>query len=183
MLTLMTPLKHPDTIGSCQRVVARATSISCPADVLEVTGRRGTAYTRHELLSNAHRLNLLNEVSVRVTLCVSLSSSSKHECSTEDSLSRFTDHEAACHEGRARHRPPRPLSARWILTDTPCDLQRQAEQMLVMRSPWVPGLRLTFKPDLWLSLSVSLLQTENILTEKIPRQSERCDEGERLQTY
>lgn len=37
MLTLMTLLKHPDTIVNCQQVVAQVTSIFCPADVLEVT--------------------------------------------------------------------------------------------------------------------------------------------------
>jgi len=32
--------------------------------------------------------------------------------------------------------------------DTVCDLQRQAEQMSVMRSPWAPGLRTISKSDL-----------------------------------
>ena len=54
--------------------------------------------------------------------------------------------------GWAGYRQPWLRGVCRILTDTVCDLQRQAEQMLVMRSPWAPGLRPTFKPDLSLYL-------------------------------
>lgn len=130
----------------------------------------------HKLPFNTQRSNLLNEVSHWVTFAFPSSSPSgpaetlrfseslsKCECDIADFLrghgSGSISSTLPQPQGWVSYRLPWLLGVCWILTDTVCDLQRQAEQMSVMRSPWAPGLRPTFKPDLSLSLSLSTTQT------------------------
>lgn len=192
MLTLMTPLRHPDTIVNCQQVVAQVTSIFCLEDVLEVTrSGRSCLLATWTSLFNTQRSNL-NEVSLWVTFCVSIVSGGDPEIFSEYVWTWMQYCRFSPGSQIRRHQLCVPLpqgmgrlhSVCWILTDTVCDLQRQAEQMLVMRSPWVPGLCPTFKPDLSLSYMCTLRKStqrksqgnhSNLMQEK--------DEGERHHSF
>lgn len=124
-------------------------SIFCPADVLEVSRSGGTC---HMKFSNTRRSGLLDEFCRGVTsafLPPSHSQRSHCRCAITDfprghGSGSFISAVSSRWGGRVSGGPGR-APFRPILTDTVCDLQRQAEQMLIMRSPWAPGLRRTFK--------------------------------------
>lgn len=137
----------------------------------------------HKLPFNTLRSDLLNEVSRRVTFTFPPPSTFGLDRDPQifsESVqmwmrycrfspgSRIRKHQLCSPppRGRAVYRLPWPRAVCRILTDTVCDLQRQAEQMLVMRSPWAPGLRPTFRPALSLSISYKHTHTHTPLRAK-----------------
>lgn len=121
-------------------------SVFCPADILEVSrsaSKCSRKFCRSELLNgfrrgvtsalpsppHSHLLEGFSAVDVRLLISCGVTD--------QEASSLFCPHVG---DGRVTFCP--------ILTDTVCDLQRQAEQILVMRSPWAAGLRWTFKANL-----------------------------------